>query len=149
MAHEMTDHAVELPLIRTGSIAVVVCVTIALLGGIISEQRGGVMSDGIWTLAATIPGVLIPMSILLMMPAKDDAPSWSVPVLAGTMIRALIVLSIGLVIYMTIEPARIVFFLTMLMALMATLVVDVAGVLSLIQKHTPAMMASVDAEGIS
>ncbi len=148
MAHETTDHAVALPLIPTGSIALGACVVIAFVGGFISQQRGGLWSDGLWTLAATIPGVLIPMGILLMMPPKE-AHAWSVPVLAGTMIRALTVLTIGIAFYVLVGPDRVVFFLTMLAALMVTLIIDVAAVLSLIQKHTPAMMPSVDAEGIS
>ena len=126
----------------------VVCIVIAGLGGLISEQRGGEMADGIWSLLATIPGVLVPMGILLVMPAKQ-APEWSVPVLAGTMVRALTVLTIGLAIYMFAEPDRVVFFLTMLIALMFTLIIDVASVLSLIQKHTPTLKPVVDAEGIS
>ena len=148
--HANTTHAseVKLPLIQTGLIAVVVCLLIAVAGGFIAQQRGGVMADGLWSLVATIPGVLIPMGILLAMPPKE-APLWSVPVLAGTMIRALTVLTIGMAIYMIVEPARVVFFLTMLTALMVTLIIDVASVMSLIQKHTPGMTPMVDAEGIS
>ncbi len=148
MTNQTTPNEVKLPLIRTGLIALVICVVIAFAGGMIAQQRGGVMSDGLWSMLATIPGVLIPMGILLMMPAKN-APEWSVPVLAGTMIRALTVLTIGVAIYMIASPDRVVFFLTMLTALMITLTIDVASVLSLIQKHTPGMTPAVDAEGIS
>ena len=148
MSIQTMPNEVKLPLVRTGSIALVVCVLIALIGGMIAQQRGGVMNDGLWSMAATIPGVLIPMGILLAMPAKN-APEWSVPVLAGTMIRALTVLTIGMAIYMIASPDRVVFFLTMLSALMVTLIIDVASVLSLIQKHTPGMTPAVDAEGIS
>lgn len=148
MSNQTTPNEVKLPLIRSGLMALVVCVVVAFAGGMISQQRDGVMTDGIWSLLATIPGVLIPIGILLMMPPKQ-AYEWSVPVLAGTMVRALTVLTIGLVIYKTIEPARVVFFLTMLTALMMTLIIDVASVLSLIQKHTPTLKPVVDAEGIS
>ncbi len=137
-----------MPLIRTGSIGLGVCVVVALLGGLIAVQRDGVMSDGLWTLLATIPGVLIPMGILLAMPPKE-ASAWSVPVLAGTMIRALTVLTIGIAIYVIAGPDRVVFFLTMLSVLMITLIVDVAAVVSLIQKHTLGMTPIIDAEGIS
>jgi len=139
---------VKMPLIRTGSIGLGVCIVVALLGGLIAVQHDGMMSDGLWTLLATIPGVLIPMGILLTMPPKE-APAWSVPVLAGTMIRALTVLTIGIAIYMIAGPDRVVFFMTMLSVLMVTLIVDVAAVVSLIQKHAPGMMPIVDAEGIS
>ncbi len=146
--NRVTQDEVKLPLIQTGLIALVVCVIVAFVGGLISQQRGGEFTDGLWSLLAMIPGILIPMGILLMMPAKI-APEWSVPVLAGTMIRALTVLTIGIAIYMIAGPERVVFFLTMLTALMVTLIIDVASVLSLIQKHTPGMSQAIDAEGIS
>ncbi len=139
---------VRMPLVQTGSIGVGVCVVAALLGGFVALERGGLMSDGLWTLLATIPGVLIPAVILLGMPPKP-AMAWSVPVLAGTMIRALTVLTIGISVFMIAAPDRVVFFLTMLSVLMITLIVDVAAVLSLIQKHTPGMTPSADAEGIA
>ncbi|MBL4698773.1 MAG: hypothetical protein JKX70_08055 [Phycisphaerales bacterium] len=148
MTNQALDNEVKLPLIRTGLMAMVVCVIVAFVGGIIAQQRGGVMADGLWSMLATIPGVLIPMGILMVIPAKN-APDWSVPVLAGTMIRALTVLTIGIAIYMIAGPERVIFFLTMLTALMVTLIIDVASVLSLIQKHTPGMSQAIDAEGIS
>jgi len=148
MTIETMANEVKLPLIRTGSIGVACCVAIALIGGLISQQRGDVFADGLWTLMATIPGVLIPMGILLQMPAKQPG-EWGVPVLMGTVIRAMIVMTIGIAIYMTADPARVVFFLTLLTALMATLLVDVVSVLSLIQKHTTGMTPVGDAEGIS
>lgn len=125
-----------------------VCVLAALVGGYLSLGRGGSMSDGYWTLLATVPGVLIPTMIIAMMPPKP-APMWSVPMLAGTLIRALIVFTIGLAIYVLAGPSKVIFFLTMLSALMITLILDVASVLSLIQKHMPGNMPTVDAEGIS
>lgn len=141
-------NAVKLPLIQTGLIGLVCCVVIAVAGGLISGQRDGVMADGLWTLLATIPGVVIPIGILLRMPAKMPG-EWGVPVLMGTMIRAMVILTIGIAMYMIIEPSRIVFFLTLLTALMTTLLIDVVSVLSLIQKHTIGMTPMGDAEGIS
>lgn len=148
MTIETVANEVKLPLIRTGSIALVCCVVVALAGGLISQQRGDQLTDGLWTLLATIPGVLIPLGILMQMPAKQ-AGQWGVPVLAGTVIRAMTVMTIGIAIYMLIDPARVVFFLTLLTALMITLLIDVASVLSLIQKHTTGLMPIADAEGIS
>lgn len=133
---------------QTGSISLVVCVLSALVGGYLSQGNGGSMADGVWTLLATVPGVLIPTMILAMMPPKP-APMWSVPMLGGTMIRALIVLTIGLAVYMLAGPSKVIFFMTMLVALMITLILDVASVLSLIQKHTPSVSPAADAEGIS
>ncbi len=148
MSTQTMPNAVKMPLIRTGSIGVGVCIVAALLGGFVALERGDLMSDGLWTLLATIPGVLIPVVILLGMPPKP-AMAWSVPVLAGTLIRALTVLTIGIAVFMIAGPDRIVFFMTMLSVLMITLIVDVAAVLSLIQKHAPGMTPSVDAEGIA
>lgn len=141
-------NAVKLPLIQNGLIGLACCVVIAIVGGLIAQQRSGAMSDGVWTLIATIPGVVIPIGILLGMPAKMPG-EWGAPVLMGTMIRAMVVLTIGIAFYMIASPDRVVFFLTLLTALMTTLLIDVVSVLSLIQKHAPGMMPTVDAEGIS
>jgi hypothetical protein len=148
MTPDAINNEVRLPLIQMGSINVVACILIAIIGGLISQQRGSLMTDGVWSLAATIPGVLIPMGILLVMPPKE-AHAWSVPVLAGTMIRALTVLTIGMAIYMIFGPAKVVFFLTMLVALMITLIIDVTFVLSLIQKHSTGMKLVGESEGNS
>jgi hypothetical protein len=148
MSNETMPIAVKLPLIQNGSIGLACCAAIAIVGGLISQQRGGMMSDGLWTLLATVPGVVIPIGILLGMPAKMPG-EWGVPVLMGTMIRAMVVLTIGIALFMVIDPARVVFFLTLLSALMVALLVDVVSVLSLIQKHTRGMMPVSDAEGIS
>jgi hypothetical protein len=147
MTHS-TPNDVKLPAVRIGMLGFVGCVLAAAIGGMLSTQRDGSLNDGLWTLVATIPGVLIPMFILMIMPAKQPG-QWGVPVVAGTMIRALVTLTIGLAIYMLIGPAKVVFFLTMLAALMITLVIDVASVLTLIQKHSTSMMPVADAEGIS
>jgi len=147
MTHS-TPNDVKFPAVRIGLIGLVSCAFVAALGSMLSTQRGGLMSDGLWTMVATIPGVLIPMFILMAMPAKQPG-QWGVPVVAGTMIRALVTLTIGLAIYMLIGPAKVVFFLTMLAALMITLLIDVASVLTLIQKHSTGIMPVADAEGIS
>ena len=139
---------VRLPLMRTGLIAVVVCVVLAVIGGLLSIQRDGAMSDGVWTLLATIPGVLIPIGILSILPPKEPA-AWGFPVLAGTIIRAMSVLTIGIAVYVLIDPAKYVFFFTLLTVLMITLAVDVASVLSLIQRHAGGIVPQVHAEGVS
>jgi len=77
------------------------------------------------------------------------AGAWSVPVLMGTALRALIVLGVGITIYLLITPDRIVFFLTLISSLLITLIIDVVAVLSFIQKHTPAIAVAGDPEGIS
>jgi energy-converting hydrogenase Eha subunit A len=145
---ESMANEVKLPLIRTGLIALAFSVVVAIIGGLVSVQRGDAIGDGLWTLLATIPGVLIPIGILTRMPSKP-AGEWGVPVLMGTMIRAMVVLTIGIALYMVIDPARVVFFLTLLSALMGMLLIDVLSVLSLIQKHATGLTPVVDAEGIS
>jgi len=148
MTTQAMPNAVRLPLIRIGSVDVLGCVLIAVVGGILSQQRGGQMVDGLWTLLATIPGVLIVMGILRLIPPRPSS-EWGIPVLAGTLIRAMGTLTIGIAIYIMMGPTRIPFFFTLLGALMATLVIDVSSVLSLINKHTIDDSAIAGAEGAS
>ena len=145
--NEQTE-LVQLPIKTIGLLSLLACVVIAISAGYLSTQRGGGMNDGLIALFATIPGVLVIMGILMSLPPKH-AGAWSVPVIMGTALRALIVLSIGLAIYFTISPDKFVFFLTLLASLMIALIIDVVAVLSLIQKHTPAMAVAGDSEGIS
>ncbi len=148
MSTHTTANTVKMPLIQIGSMGLLVCIVIAFSAGMISSNRGDLFSDGLWTLLATVPGVLIPTAILLFMPPKEPG-AWSVPVLAGTMIRAMVVLTIGLAIYMLIAPAKVLFFMALLCALMITLIIDVSSVLILIQKHSSGMMPAADAEVVS
>jgi hypothetical protein len=141
------NEMVRLPALLIGAISMVVCVLIAVVGGYLSTQRVGDLSDGLNTLIAVVPGVLIPTVILFMMPAKP-AGVWAVPVLALTVLRAMIVLAIGLVVYMLVGAEKTVFFLTLLASLLATLSIDVASVLFLIQKHAPATDAARESEGV-
>lgn len=130
-----------------GAISLAACLLIALTGGYLSTQRGGAMSDGLNTLIASVPGVLIPVGLLIMLPARP-APMWSVPVLGMTMLRAFVVLGIGMGINALIGPDKTVFFLTLLASLLVTLGIDVVSVLSLIQKHPVAMHAMGESEGV-
>ncbi len=143
------DHndGVRLPAMLIGAISLVACVLIATAGGYLSTQRGGEMSDGLNTLFATIPGVLIPMGVLAVLGSKP-APMWSVPVLAMTVLRALIVLAVGMGVYALVGADKSVFFLTLLASLLVTLGIDVMSVLSLIQKHPMAMQAAGESEGV-
>ncbi len=141
------NELVRLPAMLIGAISLVCCALIAVAGGYLSTQRGGVMSDGLNTLIAVVPGVLIPAAILMFMPPKP-AGFWAVPVLALTVLRALIAMGIGLAIFMLIEPNKTVFFMTLLASLLVTLSIDVASVLFLIQKHAPAMDAARESEGV-
>lgn len=141
------NELVRLPAMLIGAISLVCCALIAVAGGYLSTQRGGVMSDGLNTLIAMVPGVLIPTALLMIMPPKP-AGVWAVPVLALTVLRAMIAMGIGFAIFMLIEPSKTVFFMTLLASLLVTLSIDVASVLFLIQKHAPAMDAARESEGV-
>ena len=141
------NELVRLPAMLIGAISLFVCVLIAVAGGYLSTQRGGEMNDGINTLIASVPGVLIP-AIILFLIAPKPAGMWAVPVLAMTVVRAMIVLAIGLVVFMTIEPNKTVFFMTLLASLLVTLSIDVASVLYLIQKHAPVNNVARESEGV-
>ncbi|MFG0315168.1 MAG: hypothetical protein ACF8LL_13410 [Phycisphaerales bacterium] len=141
------NELVRLPAMLIGAISLVCCALIALGGGYLSTQRGGAMSDGLNTLIAMVPGVLIPAAILMIMPPKP-AGVWAVPVLALTVLRAMIAMGIGFAIFMLIDPSKTVFFMTLLASLLVTLSIDVASVLFLIQKHAPAMNAARESEGV-
>lgn len=143
------DHndAVRLPAMPIGAISLVACALIALGGGYLSMQRGGAMSDGINTLFASVPGVLIGAGVLAIMPARA-AGLWAVPVLGMGVVRAFVSLALGMGVYALIGPDKAVFFLTLLVSLLAALGIDVASVISLISKHAPAMTAAGESEGV-
>lgn len=143
------DHndAVRLPAMPIGAISLVACVLIAMGGGYLSTQRGGAMSDGINTLIASVPGVVIASAVLALLPARA-AGLWAVPVLGMGVVRAFVSLAVGMAVYALIGPDKAVFFLTLLVSLLAALSIDVASVLSLISKHAPAMSAAGESEGV-
>ncbi len=141
------NELVRLPALLIGAISMVSCALIAGLGGYLSNQRGGDFNDGLNAMIAIVPGVLIPTIILFIMPAKP-AGVWAVPVLALTILRAMLVMAIGLGVYMIVGADKTVFFMTLLASLLVTLSIDVASVLFLIQKHAPAMNAVRESEGV-
>lgn len=141
------DNAVRLPAMPTSAVSLACCVGLALIGGMLGVNRGGTMNDGLLTLWATVPGVLIPAAILRAMPAQAPG-AWSVPVLGGTMLRALIVLMVGLGLYALAGPSKVVYFLTLLAGLMITLVIDVTSLLMLVSKHAPTMVVAGESKGI-
>lgn len=141
------NELVRLPALLIGAISMVSCALIAGLGGYLSTQRGGDFNDGLNALIAIVPGVLIPTIILFAMPAKP-AGVWAVPVLALTILRAMLVMAIGLGVYTIVGADKTIFFMTLLASLLVTLSIDVASVLFLIQKHAPAMNAVRESEGV-
>lgn len=141
------NEMVRLPALLIGAISLVACVLIALAGGALGVQRGSSMGDGLNTLMASVPGVLIPAAALLLLPARE-AGLWAVPVLALTVVRAMLVLAIGLAVYTLVGAEKTVFFMTLLASLLVSLSIDVAAVLFVIQKHAPAMDAGRESEGV-
>jgi hypothetical protein len=141
------NEMIRFPAMMIGAISMVCCVLIAIAGGYLSTQSSGAMSDGINTLIAMVPGVLVPTIILFLLPAKP-AGQWAVPVLAMTVLRAMLALAIGLGVYMIIDPTKTVFFMTLLASLLVTLSIDVASVLYLIQKHAPVNNEACESEGV-
>jgi len=111
---------------------VVACVVIGFAGGWVGTTKGLPMSDGLWSIGAVLPGIILTLMTLNMLPARS-AGLWAVPVLAGTMIRVGIVIVVGFGIFLSFDPSKNVFLLTLLMSVLAVLVIDVMMVLSLIK----------------
>ena len=146
MTHTDHNHEVRLPAMLIGAISLVSCVLIAFAGGYLSTQRGGHLSDGVNTLIAMVPALLVPVALLMLL-ERRPAPMWSVPVIAMTVLRALIALALGMGVYALIGPSKAVFFMTLLASLLVTLGIDVVCVLSLIQKHPVAAQAAGESKG--
>ncbi len=123
---------VRLPILKLAAMSVVACVAIGFGGGWIATTKGLMMSDGLWSIGAVGPGILVTLMVLNALPARS-AGLWAVPVLAGTMIRAGIVIVIGFGIFLSFDPSKNIFLMTLLMSVLAVLVIDVMMVLSLIK----------------
>lgn len=110
----------------------VACVVIGIVGGWVATTMGLAMSDGLWSIGAVLPGILVTLMMLNALPARS-AGLWAVPVLGGTMVRAGVVIVIGIGIFLSFDPSKNVFLMTLLMSVLAVLVIDVMMVLSLIR----------------
>lgn len=115
------------PLARLSAALVVVCVVAAGVGGLVS----GSVRDGLLSLGATLPGVVISTLLLTVRPAQPAA-RWGVPVLAGTMVRALVTLGVAYAMAESMDADRKTLMLTALGALLGCLVVEVGAVLSML-----------------
>lgn len=133
----MTNDAstsVRLPLLRLGAVLLGVCAAGAGLGVWIGIARGVSIQPGLLTLGATIPGVLASLTLLALRPAQP-AHAWALPVVAGTMVRAMVALLIALAVISTVSTDKPVFLLTVLGVLLACLAIEVGVVLSMIRAH--------------
>lgn len=146
-----TPESTRLPILKMAGLSVLACVMIGIGGGAIATLRDGSMTDGLLTIAAMFPGVLITLMGLNMLPTRP-AGMWGVPVLGGTMFRAGIVGVIGFGVYLALEPAREIFVLTLLVSLLVVLAIDVLTVLALVKSveivnSEDASMMSMTPEG--
>ncbi len=143
-----THPEVKLPIARLGSSAILVCVLCAFVGGLIgTTQSGGSMRDGMLTLIATVPSVGLALLVLGALPPRIPG-MWGVIVIGVSMARSLMALAIGLAVYLTMDPSKFVFFLSLLVALMIVLVIEVATVMFLVHEHTPEQSSGLAAEGV-
>lgn len=119
------------------------CVIVATGGAFIGSQRGLGFDAGLLSLGATIPGILISLLLLNIRPAQP-AGMWAVPVVAGTMVRAFVTLLIAIGIFLSMDPDRAVFLLTVLGALLVCLAIEVGVVLSMVNTRVAVESASLE-----
>jgi len=136
----------RLPILKMAGLSVLVAVMIGIGGGSIATLRGGAMTDGLLTIAVMLPGILVTLMALNVLPARP-AGMWGVPVLGGTMFRAGIVAVIGFGAYLAFEPMKELFVLTLLVSLLAVLAIDVLTVVAL--SRTVESVEIVNTEGSS
>ncbi len=129
---------VRLPILKMAGLSVLACVMIGVGGGSIGIMRESDMSSGLLTIPATLAGVLMTLMALNVLPPRP-AGMWGVPVIAGTMIRAGIVATIGFGLYLMVEPVKEIYVLTMLASVLVVLMLDVVTVLSLVKDQTNAI----------
>ncbi|MCA9302706.1 MAG: hypothetical protein KC996_01140 [Phycisphaerales bacterium] len=146
MNTQSTANEVRLPIAKLASAALLVCVLGAFAGGSIATTQGGTMRDGMLTLVATIPSVALGLMVLGFLPARIPG-MWGVVVLGVSMARSLMALAIGVAVFLTMDPSKFVFFLSLLAVLLIVLVIEVASVMFLVHEHTPAQ-TGVAAEGV-
>lgn len=146
MNTQNTPNEVKLPIAKLASAALLVCVLGAFIGGSVATTQNGTMKDGMLTLFATIPSIALGLLVLGFLPARMPG-MWGVVVLGVSMARSLMALAIGLAVYLTMEPSKFVFFLSLLAVLLIVLVIEVASVMFLVHEHTPEH-SGVAAEGV-
>jgi len=141
-----TPNEVKLPIAKLAWSALLVCVLCALAGGMIGSSQNATMRDGVLTLIATVPSVTLGLLVLGFLPARMPG-MWGVVVLGVSMGRSLMALAIGVAVFLTMDPSKYVFFLSLLAVLLIMLIIEVASVMFLVHEHTP-MHSGVAAEGV-
>lgn len=130
MAHDPAT-PVRPPLLRLAAGMFGVAVAAAVAGGLIAGARGVPFWVGPLSLTATLPGLAASVGLLALRPAQP-AHAWAMPVLAGTMLRAMLTLMVALVVVTATAIDKPVFMLTVLGVLLACLAIEVGVVLRMI-----------------
>ena len=109
---------VRLPILKLAAMSVVACVVIGFVGGWVATTKGLAMSDGLWSIGALLPGILVTLMMLNALPSRS-AGLWAVPVLAGTMVRVGIVIVVGFGVFLSFGPSKNIFLMTLLMSVLS------------------------------
>jgi hypothetical protein len=141
--NQTNQDAVRLPILKMAGLSVLACVMIGIGGGSIANMQDGTMTDGLLSIAAMLPGVLVTLMALNILGARP-AGMWGLPILAGSMIRVGIVTVIGFGLYLMADPNKEIYVLTILASVLVVLALDVVTVMSLVKNHSNATVESSD-----
>lgn len=146
MSTHSTPNEVKLPIAKLAPAALLVCVLGAFAGGSIATTQDSTMRDGMLTLIASVPSITLGLLVLGFLPPRMPG-LWGIVVLGVSMARSLMALALGVAVYLTMDPSKFVFFLSLLAVLLIVLVIEVASVMFLVHEHTPDH-SGVAAEGV-
>ncbi len=142
MVHDAATHT-RPPLLRLGVAMLGSCLLGAVVAGWMASLRGGSVSLGALTLAATIPGVAVSLLLIAPRPAQP-LHAWAMPVLAGGLVRAFVCLGVALAVVETTQVDKPVFLLTVLGVLLACLAIEVGSVLNMVHARGAAQAAPLE-----
>lgn len=146
MTETSATNPIRLPVLKMGVLSMVTVLVITAAGGALGSMQGRPTNDALWVLAPVIPSVLVTLLVLNALPSRNAA-AWSIPVLGGTMLRALIALGLAVAVYLGAGPDKFVFFLTLASSLVGVLIVDVIVSVGLIKASETARPSGVVMEG--
>lgn len=135
MNDSQSHNTTRLPIPRLAASSVLACLLIAFAGAIIASTQDKPMSSAFWTLAPLLMSVFATLLGLNLLPARP-IEQWSIPVLFGTIVRAGFALVFGIILYLVFQPDRFAFFLTLVTALVAVLIIDVFTIVALIRDQS-------------
>jgi hypothetical protein len=132
MSDTNASNPIRLPIPRLAASSVLACLLIAFAGALIASTQSLPMSSAFWTLAPALMSVFATLLVLNLLPPRP-IEQWAIPVLGGTIFRAGFALAFALVIFFLFSPDRFAFFLTLVTALVAVLIIDVFTIVAMIQ----------------